>query len=124
MSEPFDPNTMSDRKRGSYDWATYVPSRRPKFKIHEHRGHAINAVKRCYGYQSNYDETGGGPRYASWRELDEDSGVKLYRRQDGRWVEVALLPTYTREQPNIIDMAAESSRILAHIEAKRKEQKQ
>lgn len=110
MSEPFDPNANAG------DWATYVPCRRPKFKVHAHRGHAINAIKcHAYDYDSNdYDA------HVLWPSNE----CKLYRRQDGRWVEVTLLPTYTREQPNIIDMEAESSRILAHIEAKRKEQKQ
>lgn len=94
MSEPFDPNALTERKRGSYDWATYVPSRRPKFKVHEHRGHAINAMK-WHAY--DYDRS-------NWRDhvLRPEHGCKLYRRQDGKWVELPLLPRYTRKRPGII----------------------
>lgn len=39
--EPFNPNKPALTK--SYFWATYIPNRRPDFKLHLNRGHALNA---------------------------------------------------------------------------------
>lgn len=83
----FDPNTPSNDKgrKLNYDylWATYIPDRTPKFKIHGIRGQAISAVK----YRS---------RWSTMENRINDPGVKLYKRDtvDSPWVEVQLKETY------------------------------
>ena len=54
----FDPNTTL---RGA--WATFVPKREPKFKVHAQRNHATNAVREHW------------------------SNVILFEQVDGQWVE-------------------------------------
>lgn len=39
----FDPNETN--KPQAPQWATYFPDRAPKFKVHTHRGHALNAFQ-------------------------------------------------------------------------------
>lgn len=43
----FDPNKPAKTKQ--FFWATYIPDRRPNFKMHANRGHALNAFQ----YRSN-----------------------------------------------------------------------
>jgi hypothetical protein len=60
------------------EWATYIPKRSPKFKAHNDRGKAINAV--------NYDKREG------W----------LYRLFDGEWIPWAYKPTATSYREKLI----------------------
>lgn len=80
----FDPN-----KSAEAEWATFVPTRSPRFKIHVNRGHAINAVK-CTSYW-DHDHL---------RTIPDD--VILYRRVEGRWVQVDVKRTYNDEDQSIL----------------------
>lgn len=60
MSMEFDPNSV---KKPTYNWATYIPSRNPKFKVHKQRNFAKNA----FHYRK---------------------GAILYEWVNGRWVEI------------------------------------
>lgn len=62
--DEFDPN---DRDKGTPPWATYSPSRRPSFRVHKLRAHAMAAL----------------------RNFGRSSGAILYRHENGRWVEEA-----------------------------------
>ncbi len=89
MTEEFDPNnpgkdTTRRGKNWNYDWATYVPNRTPKFKVHPSKGHATSAVK-DKAHLVDIGETWG------YRVPDD---VKLYQKVDGLWVDVVL---FTRE---------------------------
>lgn len=55
----FDPNKLN---KPDFEWATYIPARNPKFKIHSNRGKALNA----FNYRDN---------------------VILYRMVNGTWIE-------------------------------------
>jgi hypothetical protein len=78
----FDPNKQAQRQHPrtgwNYDWATYVPTRRPMFKIHATCGHATAACK---------DKAVYAPDPLGYL-IPED--VKLYQRVDGLWEEVAI----------------------------------
>jgi hypothetical protein len=80
----FDPNNLStgNNRKLNYDylWATYIPDRSPKFKIHGRRGQATSAVK----YRNHWQ--GRGDAYVI------EEGVKLYHREtaESLWVEVPL----------------------------------
>lgn len=65
----FDPNETN--KPQAPQWATYFPDRRPKFKVHSNRGHAINA------FQGRYT----GVLY-EWHEGTWVDQLQIYR--DGR----------------------------------------
>lgn len=79
----FDPN-----KSAEAEWATFVPTRSPRFKIHTKRGHAINAVKNT-SYWNDYKRT-----------IPDD--VILYRRVEGRWVQADIKRTYNDEDQSIL----------------------
>lgn len=79
----FDPNNpgRSATRRGknwTFDWATYVPSRRPQFKVHATKGHATSA---CKGKAYYVHEKGG------YLLPDE---VRLYKKENELWCEVAI----------------------------------
>jgi len=58
----FDPN-VNRKAPGKPEWATYIPDRKPQFKVYTNRGHALNSFQ----YRSN---------------------VILYRLGDnGKWIE-------------------------------------
>lgn len=65
----FNPNSPAITK--NYFWATYIPSRSNKFKLHANRGHALNAI--------------------SWRNegilykwnLEKKEWEEIYRIEDG-----------------------------------------
>lgn len=61
----FDPNDTTPRKLPEY--ATYIPSRSPNFKMHKQKKHAANALS-C----------GAGA----------DSPGILYQNIDGKWIEI------------------------------------
>lgn len=65
----------------AYIWATFIPSRRPQFKVHETKGQATAAIK----YQSIYDDDG-------MYRIPED--IILYQQQDAEWVEVPFKKNY------------------------------
>jgi hypothetical protein len=54
------------------EWASYIPQRHPKFKAHNNRGQAVNAI--------NYDSREG------W----------LYRLYQGKWIPWAYKPEWTK----------------------------
>jgi len=77
----FDPNNPGKSvsrkgKNWTFDWATYVPNRRPQFKVHATQGHAKSA---CTD-KKRYSKSG-------YRIPDE---VKLYQLKDGLWVLVDI----------------------------------
>lgn len=94
MKDEFDPNKQAskDNKKLNYTWdyATYIPDRTPKFKIHGIKGQAITAIK----YRSYWNKD---KKYV----INDD--VKLYNRPtpDSLWVEVPI-KKYFSEGDNII----------------------
>ena len=80
----FDPNTSMQQT-----FATYVANRKPKFKIHYTRSHAINALKNKSYYNSE-DHT---------RTIPDD--VILYQNHNGQWVEIDFNRTYSYDNPNL-----------------------
>lgn len=85
----FDPNDVSDKKTRklnyTYSWATYIPDRIPKFKIHGTKDQAVAAVR--YRYHSEY-----GPTVVMSLEQD----VQLFQLVDGKWVDIPLVREYNR----------------------------
>lgn len=75
----FDPN-----KKGKpvYEWATYIPERRPQFKAHRNVGHAKNAFK----YRSD---------------------AILYHWEEGEWVEKYRVEDL--KSPDTCDWCSEST---------------
>jgi hypothetical protein len=63
----FNPNIPAKRKE--FFWATYIPDRRPEFKMHTKRAHALNAAQ----YRNNYI---------------------LYQWVDNEWVERSRLENF------------------------------
>lgn len=61
MALEFNPNDMSGPK--APEWATFIPGRKPEFKVHKQRNHALSAFQ----YRSNF---------------------LLFHWEDGKWVEV------------------------------------
>ena len=90
-SEAFDPN--KETAKGL--WATYIPGRRPRFKIHASQSHATSAVK-C---QSIY----------SGRFYLVAPGIKLYKRvnEGAEWQAVTLRQTY-RDGESVLAKTGES----------------
>ena len=72
----FDPNDFIDNL-----YSTYIPSRKPKFKIHENLGHAVNALK----YRARYAEK-------SYREIPKEN--KLWKMVNGKWEELKFPKRY------------------------------
>jgi hypothetical protein len=62
MTLEFNPNEPAKTKQ--FFWATYIPSRRPNFKLHSNRGHALNAFANHF-----------------W-------GAILYKWENDEWVEI------------------------------------
>lgn len=83
----FDPN--KETAKGL--WATYIPYRSPKFKIHTNKGHATSAIK-CQSYYSN----------GQYR-IQADS--KLYQRsnKNEEWQEVPIRYNYKDDESIIIE---------------------
>lgn len=69
----FNPNKPGITKE--FFWATYIPNRRPKFKLHSNRGHALNAVK----YEIRHDSI-----LYKWSSLERE------------WIECFRLENYTK----------------------------
>lgn len=67
MTLQFNPNKPSVTK--VYIWATYIPGRRPEFKLHSQRGHALTAF------------------------YDRENAI-LYNWVDDHWVEVFRMENY------------------------------
>lgn len=78
----FDPNSSVTSQ-----WATYIPTRRPKFKVHVTKGHATSAIK-SVSYISDKPPRRG--RFGN--DVPEDA--QLFRMEDGKWVQVKLKKVY------------------------------
>ena len=87
-SSKFDPNAQAlpSQRKTNYDWrwATYVPGRSPKFKIHGSRGLAISAIRIRYLYNFSTKQY----------EL-KDQEIGLYTRENttAKWVRVPIKQT-------------------------------
>ena len=86
----FDPNKVQ-RKEDTIEWATYIPSRTPKFKVHILKGQAIAALKyRSYNKDRNYEE--------SWLPQDQQLFCRRFGiAAMGEWEEVELVERYLNE---------------------------
>lgn len=71
-------------------WSTYIPSRSPKFKIHNCMGHAVNALKYRAVYTDNYKK----------KSISEEN--KLYKFIDSEWVELDFEREYAHRQEGLI----------------------
>lgn len=92
MSDEFDPNNQNVPKKPNLKkdwlWATYIPDRTGKFKIHGTKGHATSAIKvKCFIYSSR-----------SGYKVPKE--VKLYKRNtvDSKWVEVPLVSFFKGDE--------------------------
>ncbi len=70
----FDPNTLPEKTRP--EWATYIGSRRPKFKQHSNRGQALNAAayypRSCQIFRWDFDKS---EWVEVWNGVVNDIGV-------------------------------------------------
>lgn len=90
----FDPNNMEATKKTqyTYQWATYIPNRRPQFKVHGLRGHATAACKAKAVYCGDED---------CWWQIPDD--VVLYMQDIyGKWVVVPILRKLKRDTKSIL----------------------
>ena len=79
--------TFNPNEDMEHIFATYAPNRKPKFKIHYQRGHAINALKDKSFYNNGT------------RTIPDD--IILYQNHNGQWVEVDFNRTYSHDNPDL-----------------------
>ena len=65
-------------KQSTEIWATYIPTRRPLFKIYNKRHLAIASL--------NFNKNLGG---SDWKRLSEKEN-KLYKLENGKWMEQSV----------------------------------
>ena len=93
IKKKFDPNNQPVSKKTQtkkdWLWATYVPDRYVKFKIHGTKGHATAAIK-AHSYSA-------GMLSASYEISSE---LRLYKRKntESKWVEVKLKDFYADKE--------------------------
>lgn len=119
MSMDFDPNAA----KAKLPWATYVPNRSPKFKMHKQRGHALSANYYnnyiLYKWDSNTDRWEEVYRLEDWTPPTKDSDTRC--DQCG-----GSLPTYGEyyaKDSAYYQMQHYKDRILYHHEWARKNDK-
>lgn len=76
----FDPNKQSN---GGYVWATFIPNRKPKFKLHSNLAQATSALK----YRSHYVDS-------DYRYEYVPDDCTLWQLVDGEWAEVQFKRMY------------------------------
>lgn len=103
MKIDFDPNDK--HKPVLPDWATYIPEgRKPAFKMHNNRGHALNAIGECqdailYKFDHSNHLWNEVLRFEDFKKPDNcddcggtllfnlyGDGEKLYNRGDRVWI--------------------------------------
>ena len=92
LEELVDPNKIKMKNR---IWGTYVPERKPKFKIYDNRGHAISALMWRKEYVEP-DENNGIKPYEYVYIPDE---CTLWKLVNDKWVEVEIVRVFKRGEP-------------------------
>jgi len=82
----FDPNKFQG------NWATYIPSRRPKFKIHKTCGNATSALKVSSVYHAGVLPTNEIPA----------TSILYTKDMTGQWIEVPIHRVYDKNTKSII----------------------
>lgn len=81
----FNPNKLISKE---YKWATFIPDRKPDFKVYHNRGHATSSLKSHSVYTSG--------SYV----IPPD--CTLWEHNGTEWVEIMFRHTYSRDSPNIL----------------------
>lgn len=79
----FNPNKLPKKE---YVWATYIPNRRPQFKLHANQSQATSALK----YRSEYVEFDGCDY--TYKYVPDD--CTLWQMLDGKWKEIDFKRRY------------------------------
>lgn len=82
----FNPNDIKKSEEKPYIWATYIPDRKPKFKVYNNRGYASSSIKYRSRYMGN----------STYRVMDD---CTLWNLVGEEWVEVKFEKTYKANQP-------------------------
>lgn len=86
----FDPNEdTTEKKKKAYTWgfATFSSLRRPKFKVHGHRGHFINAIQ-TQAYRTDFGPNSSRKGYKFAPVGEFHAYVK--DNETNKWVELKM----------------------------------